>query len=198
MKRTAFIIASLLGLSAAAFGASGFELGVKMGRVMSYSQGTLQVGANDISRQTLVGGQLYITTTPLVDLIASIDYSWNDNQYAFAENDLPFRMRDLATTISAVLPVRLSAFCVYIGGGIGSHSISYAYRRPASLSLAANDINIPEASTYFGYHGLIGVKGAPPHLPVGIFAEGRLNRIDAVGAQIKYTSFSAGLFLPLP
>jgi len=198
MRQTALLMMLLLGLSGAAFSASGVELGVKMGQVMSYSQNSLQVGANDISRQTLVGGQLYISSIPVVDLIASVDYSWHDKNFSFAADNLPFRMRDLAVTMSAVLPVQLSSLCFYFGGGVGSHSISYAYNRPVSLSLSANGIMIPEASTYFGYHGIVGVKGMPPHMLVGFFAEGRLTRIDAMGAQIKYTTFSAGLYLPLP
>jgi hypothetical protein len=198
MTKSAMILLGLLIFSGAVFGASEIELGIKMGQVMSYSQGGLQIGANDISRQTLVGGQLYLPAPPVIDLIASVDYSWHDKNYSFAADNLPFRMRDLAVTLSAVLPVQVSSLSFYIGGGVGSHSISYAYSRPTSLSLSANDIIIPEASTYFGYHGIVGVKGMPPRMLIGFFAEGRLTRIDAVGAQIKYSTVSAGLCLPLP
>jgi hypothetical protein len=182
----------------AAFGYSGIELGIRGGAVLSYNQSGLQLAKNSPGGQALIGGQIYMTDFPVVNLIAAIDYSWKEKSSSYSGQTLTFRARDMAVTISAVYPIRAASLTAYVGGGIGSHSISYAYRRPADLSFATYGMRIPEASTYFGYHGLIGARAPLPHLPVGFFVEGRLTRVCAPDGNIRYGSCAVGLYLPLP
>jgi opacity protein-like surface antigen len=179
------------------YGAGDFEVGVHGGGLFSYEQSGLHLGENRGGNQMLVGSQIYIANTPVFNFIASVDYSWHQESYFFYGQEMPFEMRDMAVTISAVYPLRFGALTAYGGGGIGSHSISYSYRRPATLSLADNGIRIPEASTYFGYHALAGARTTLPHLPVGVFAEGRLTHIDSPDGAIRYATITTGLFLPL-
>jgi len=171
--------------------------GIKGGIVDNYSQKGLDLPVYNVNRLNLIGGQFHISKLPVVELIVGADYSWRDRTYVVDNQKLEFRVRDLAITASVVYPIRLSTAKLYIGGGLGSHSISYEYLRPASLALEDYGIDIPGTSSYFGYHAVIGCKTDIPSIPVGFFMEARLFHIDAPENDISYNSWSGGIFLPL-
>ena len=187
---------SLMAVSAAAD--SGITFGIKGGLIDSYGQPGLRLSTYNIDQMSLVGGQFHIATLPLVDLIVGADYSWHKQTLAIAGQSLPFKMRDLAVTASVVYPICFGPAKLYAGGGIGSHSISYEYLRPVSISLAANGISIPETSAFFGYHALVGAEAGLSGLPLGVFIEGRINRVNIPGENIKFNSLAGGVYLSLP
>lgn len=175
----------------------GIELGIKSGLIENYKQADLQMAAYHLDQLSLIGGQVYISQLPMVDVIISGDYSWRERTYIIVEQNLKFKLRDLAVTATVVYPLNLGMATIYAGGGIGSHSLSYEYVKPLSLSLADNGVTIPEASTYFGYHGLIGAKIEVPAFPVGFFMEARKNQINAPGDDITFNSWAGGIFITL-
>jgi len=198
MKKTALLLAFLMAAAGSASALTGLDIGIKGGIVSNYSQSGLSVGGYDIDRLNLIGGEVYFSKLPVIDVILSGDYSWRNETYSIVGQDLDFKLRDFAVTASAVYPVKLAMVTAYLGGGIGSHSLSYEYIKAASLSLADNGVEIPDASTFFGYHGIIGARMNLPALPFGFFAEGRFNRINAAGDDISFNSYCGGIFLSLP
>jgi len=198
MKKILSILVCLFIASGSAGAISGIEIGLKTGIIDNYSQSQLSLGGNDINRLNMVGGQISFSRLPMIDVIVAGDYSWSNQNYNIAGYDLDFKLRDFAVTASAVYPVNLPVVSPYIGGGIGTHSLSYEYIRPLSLSLADNGVEIPETSTYFGYHGLLGAKVNIPAFPLGLFMEARFNRVNSPGDDISFSSYSGGIFLALP
>jgi hypothetical protein len=183
---------------AASLSLAGNYIGIKGGMVSEYSQAGLQVAAKNISHQALIGGQFYIDDLPLIDGIVSVDYSWKNHTYHISGREFPFGMRDLAVTVSAVYPIHISSLTTYVGGGIGSHSISYSYRHDHNFVPQDNGIAIPSSSTFPGYHALVGIRLHVGRAPTGLFIEGRLNRIETPENEIRYSSMSGGIFLSLP
>lgn len=181
-----------------AYAISGIEIGVKGGLIDNYNQPDLALGDYDINRLNLLGGQLYVSRLPVVDIIVAADYSWRNEQYDIAGLPFEFKLRDLAITASVVYPLSLSFVSAYAGVGIGSHSISYEYIKPLALSLADNGIAVPETSSYLGYHGLIGAKVSLPALPFGVFVEGRYAKVNTSGDGITFNVWSGGIFFALP
>ncbi len=198
MKRIAGYGLILLVATAPVMATGGVDFGIKGGLISHYRQPGLNVAGYDLEQMNLFGGQFYISAFPKFDLIAGVDYGWRSQTYAIAGQGFEFKMRDFAVTASAVYPVKLSAARLYIGAGLGSHSISYEYVRPLTLSLADNGVTIPEATTYVGYHGLIGAKVAMPRMPLGVFLEGKYTEVSTPGDNIRFASFSGGIFVSLP
>lgn len=198
MKKTLCYLACLIIGSGAAGAAGGIEIGVKTGIIDNYSQANLNMADYNIDRLNMIGGQLYFSGLPMVDLVLAGDYSWRERTYTIADQPFEFRLRDLAITASLVYPIRLPVATPYIGAGIGSHSLSFEYLRPLSLSLADNGITIPETTTFFGYHAIVGAKIEIPTLPVGFFMEGRLSRVNAAGEDISFNTYAGGVYLSLP
>ncbi len=198
MKKMVCVLACLMIGAAPAAAISGIEIGVKGGIIDNYSQSNLAVADYNIDRMNLIGGQIYFSRLPMVDLIVGADYSWRNETYTIAGQGFEFTIRDFAVTASLVYPINLPFASPYIGGGIGSHALSYEYLRPVSLSLADNGIEIPETSTFFGYHGIVGAKINLPALPLGFFIEGRLNKVNAPGKDISFNSWAGGIYLALP
>lgn len=198
MKRLQIFCICLSLMATAATADSGIIFGIKGGIVDNYGQPGLNLSTYDISQMNLIGGQFHIATLPVVDLIVGADYSWHKQTLSIAGQSLPFKMRDLAITASLVYPIQLGPAKLYGGGGIGSHSISYEYLRPVSLSLAANGVSIPETSAFFGYHALAGAEIGLSGIPLGVFVEGRINRVNIPEENIKFNSFAGGVYLSLP
>lgn len=197
MKGTLWITAMLLVVVVHAAAASGIAIGVKSGIVDNYDQPDLRMAGYNIDQLTMIGGQIHYCGLPVIDLIVSGDYLWRQRTYTIAGQDFEFKIRDFAVTASVVYPVSLPMVTPYIGGGIGSHSLSYEYIRPISLALADNGVVIPETSAYFGYHGMVGAKIEIPAFPVGFFMEGRVYRIDAPGEDIRFNTWAGGVYLSL-
>jgi len=198
MKKAVCLLVFLLIAAGSANALSGLEIGIKGGIVDNYRQSGLTVGNYDINRLSLIGGEVYFSKLPMIDIILSGEYSWRNETYSFAGQDFEFKMRDFAVTASIVYPLKIAFATPYLGGGIGTHSLSYEYIKPLSLSLADNGVAIPETSTFFGYHGIVGAKINFPAFPLGFFVEGRFNRINAPGEDISFNSYTGGIFLALP
>ncbi len=198
MKKTFSLLVCLIFCAGGAGAVSGIEIGVKSGLIDNYNQANLNMADYNINQLNMIGGQLYFSRLPLVDLILSGDYSWRERTYTIAGQPFEFKLRDMAVTASLVYPIKLPVATPYIGGGIGTHSISYEYIRPLSLSLADNGIAIPETSTFFGYHALIGAKIDVSTFPVGFFMEARLSRVNSPGEDISFNTYAGGIYLTLP
>jgi hypothetical protein len=198
MKKLSYMILCLMAAAAPAAADSGIEIGIKSGIVDNYNQNDLSMGHYNIDQLNLMGGQIYFSQLPVIDFILAGDYSWRERTYDVAGQGLEFKLRDFAITASLVYPIKLPIVTPYVGGGIGSHSLSYEYLRPISLSLADNGVVIPETSTFFGYHGIVGAKIDVPAFPVGFFMEGKLSRVNSPGDDISFNSWVGGIYLALP
>lgn len=198
MTKTACLLVFLLSATIPAGAMSGLEIGIKGGVVDRFCQPDLSMGDYAINRLNLIGGQVYFSGLPVIDMILSGDYSWRHETYSLAGQDFQFRLRDFAVTASIVYPLRVAIATPYLGVGVGTHSISYEYVKPLSLSLADNGVTIPETSAFFGYHGIVGAKINLPAFPLGFFVEGRFNRVNAPGEDISFNSYTGGIFLSLP
>jgi len=198
MKKTICILACLLAGTVSAGAITGLEIGLRTGIVDNYSQPNLSIAAYDLDRLNQIGGHVCFSNLPVINLVVGADYSWRKQTYTIASQAFEFKLRDLSVTASAIYPVKLPVVTPYVGVGIGTHSLSYEYLRTVSLALADNGVFIPETSTYFGYHGMIGVKAALPAFPVGVFGEARVTRLNASGDDISFTTWAGGIFLALP
>lgn len=197
MQRLYVWILSLLLATGVTCARDGIDLMFKWGQIDNYSQRGLNLPAYDIESLSSAGGQLKISRFPVVDLIIGADYSWCNREYNIDGQILDFRARDMAITASIVYPLELRALELYAGGGIGSHSVSYEYRRPGTLILEDHGIDIPGTSPFFGYHAVIGGLTRVLSDSIGLFAELRLYRIDAPFNDISYNTWTAGISLSL-
>jgi len=198
MKKIACILVWLL-ISVGSVGAvTGIELGIRAGVINNYDQPNLSLATYDFDRLNMLGGQIYFSALPVIDIILAGEYSWRTRTYEIAGESMEFKLRDFAVTASAVYPFKMPVVTPYAGAGIGTYSLSYEYLVPVSLSLADNGVFIPETSTYFGYHGLIGAKLNLPAFPLGVFLEGRWNRVNAPDDDISFNTWAGGVFLELP
>jgi len=199
MKKMLWILAWLLVCVGSAGAVTGIEIGFRTGVFSNYDQPTLEMGTYSLNRLNMIGGQIYFSKLPMIDVIVAGEYGWRTQKYEFNGETMEFKLRDFAVTASAVYPFKqLPIVTPYIGAGIGTYSFSYDYFVPMSLSLSDNGVSIPGTSTYMGYHGVLGAKVNVPAFPVGVFLEGRMNRINTPGDDIKYNTFAGGIFLALP
>jgi opacity protein-like surface antigen len=198
MKKLFCLLVLLLVAAGSANAITGIEIGVKGGIVDNYSQSGLTISDYSINRMNLLGGQVSFSRLPMVDVLVSADYSWRNETYEIAGQGFEFKMRDFAVTASVVYPFKFQFVTPYVGAGIGTHSLSYEYVRPISLSLADNGIAIPATSSFFGYHGILGAKANLPAFPLGFFIEGRLNRIRTPGDDITFNTYTGGVYFALP
>jgi hypothetical protein len=185
-------------MAAPVFAISGISVGVKGGIVHNYDQAGLSVGDFDVEKMNLLGAQIKIGKIPFVDLILSGDYAWKNDKYDFAGQNFELKMHDLSFNATIVHPFKLPVISPYVGGGIGSHHLSFDYFKPLSLSLSDNGITIPGAETRIGYHLVVGANIGIPAVPFGIGTEYRLNWIDTPGEVTKYNSFTLGINFNLP
>lgn len=199
MKHTIMICAALFLFSLPAAAVTGIDIGVKGGVVRSFDQPGLSLSSYDLHSLNMIGGQMFISTLPVVDVIIALDYSWRNETYEIAGENLEFDARDFVVSASVVYPITgIPVVQPYVGGGVANHALSYNYLRPVSLSLEDNGVTVPESSTAFGIHGIIGAKLALPASPLGLFLEGRFNRVDGPGDANTYNTWSGGLFFSLP
>jgi len=192
------VVLSLLFFCGSIGAASGVEIGLKGGFIPDYNQPRLNLANTEFNDLNLVGGQFYISKLPVVDMIIDFDYSWNKDAVPVANEDFDLRFRDLTVAASLVYPINLSFLRFYAGGGVGSHTLAFEYVRPEGLSLSANGIEIPETSTYFGYHAIVGLRTDAKAGSLGFFAEVKFDRIDVPGGDIEYKTVTGGIFLSLP
>jgi hypothetical protein len=199
MKKMLWILVWLLVCVGSANALTGIEIGIRTGVLSGYNQPSLNIGTYDLNRLNMVGGQIYFSRLPMVDIIVAGEYCWRTQNYDIAGENLQLKLHNFAVTASVVYPFKqLPIVTPYVGAGVGSYSLSYDYFVPMSLSLSDNGVSIPGTSTYMGYHGVLGAKVNVPAFPVGMFLEGRLNRINTPGDDIKYNTFAGGVFLALP
>lgn len=197
MKRM-LIISFLLLLTAPVHAVSGISFGVKGGMALNYDQAGLSIGDFSAKKMNLAGAQVRITTIPMIDLILSGDYAWKNNSYNFAGQNFDLKMHDLSFNATLVHPFKFPAVSPYVGGGIGSHHLSFDYVSPLSMSLSENGITIPGTETRTGYHLVGGVNIGIPAFPLGFGVEYRLNWIDTPGSVTKYNSLTFGINFSLP
>jgi hypothetical protein len=198
MQKIVYLTAFTIILFGNAGAVTGLDIGIKGGIVDNYNQSGLSLSDYDINRMNLIGGQISYSGFPLIDILVAAEYSWRKETYEIDGYGFEFKLRDLAVTASAVYPIRLSFVSPYVGGGFGSHSLSYEYLRPVALSLSDNGVIIPETSTFFGYHGIVGAEIKIPAFPVGFFVEGRINRVNVIGKDVTYNTYTGGVYLSLP
>lgn len=198
MKKILWILACLLISVGSAGAVTGIEIGIRTGVLNNYDQPNLTISTYSLDRLNMVGGQIYFSKLPMIDIILAGEYSWRTRTYDIAGESLELKLRDFAVTGSAVYPFTLSVVTPYVGVGIGTYSMSYEYLVPVSLSLSDNGVFIPETTTYFGYHGVLGAKLNLPAFPVGVFLEGRLNRVNTPGDDTSFNTWAGGIFLALP
>lgn len=198
MKRLLCTLVWLLVSVGSAGAVTGIEIGIRTGIINNYNQPNLSLATYDMDRLNMLGGQIYFSQLPVIDLILTGEYSWRTRTYEIAGESMEFKLRDFAVTASVVYPFKVPLITPYIGAGIGTYSLSYEYLVPVSLSLDDNGVFIPETSTYFGYHGLVGAKLNLPAFPIGVFLEGRLSRVNAPSDDISFNTWAGGIFLALP
>jgi opacity protein-like surface antigen len=197
MKRVFLLFVCLL-FAVPSFAITGISLGVKGGMVSNYEQSGLSVGNFETDKMNLVGAQIRISTFPVLDLILSGDYAWKNKEYDFSGQSFELKMHDLSFNASLVYPIKFKVVSPYLGGGLGTHHLSFDYLKPLSLSLAESDITVPASENRMGYHLVGGLNIGLPAFPFGINGEFRMNWIDTPGQVTKYNSISVGLSYNLP
>lgn len=177
---------------------SGIEIGIKSGIISDYSQSQLQLTGNTHTRLKAIGGRFYLSAPPVIDLIIGIDNRSDLLQMNPGGYDVDLKIRDYSVSLSVVVPIRISAVTAYFGGGIASHSIAFQYSHPAALSLSDYGIEIPESSTYPGYHVLAGLKFKPTKSSIALFVEAGMVTINSPGDNINYLEVGGGISIALP
>ncbi|MEZ5360161.1 MAG: outer membrane beta-barrel protein [Candidatus Zixiibacteriota bacterium] len=192
------LILSILLLCSTVIAGDNISFAVKGGMVDNFSYPGFNLPQNNLDQKGLVGGQFFLKSPKYVDIILSMDYSWENKTYQIDGQSFDLKTKDLSVSASLVYPVTIASLRFYGGGGVGTHSYSHEYYRPRSLSLEANNVTIPEVATYLGYHGIAGVQIPLLSLPGGLFVEGRYGRVALPDEDISYNNWTGGIFVNLP
>ncbi|MCK5125680.1 MAG: outer membrane beta-barrel protein [candidate division Zixibacteria bacterium] len=198
MKKALIVFGVILSFAANSWAANGIEIALKGGVVDNFSYPGLILPKDNLKKEGLIGAHLYIKSPPVIDLIVSMDYTWQEKNYTIAGQSFDFKTRDITVSASLVYPMTLSFARFYAGGGAGTHSFSHEYFRPRSISLESNGVKIPEIATYFGYHAIAGAKFNLPSIPCGLFVESRVGRINLPDEDISYNNWTGGIYFSFP
>ncbi len=183
MKKIVIVLV-IMAFAAPAYSLTGISFGIKGGVTMNTDLGTAESIA-DIDGMTLIGGQLKISTLPVVDFIGTVEYAWSSVD--IPSTDMKFKFHDLALTGSVVYPFNFQVVKPYAGFGIGTHILGY------SLEGGGVTLPIPSDKSFFGYHLLGGFDIGFVAIPFSITGEARINWIKTDDELTKYFQLTAGI-----
>lgn len=198
MPKTIILLIALFLIAGPTLADSGIEIGIKAAVFSNYNQSQLKLTGDRSVHLKSFGGRFVISSPPVIDLIIGIDNRTDLMTLNLGGQDIDLKLRDYSVFLAVVVPLKISAVTAYFGGGIGSHSIAFQYRHPAALSLADYGVEIPESSTYPGYHAIAGFKFSPSKSSFGLFLEGVMMTINSPGDNIDYFELGGGISFSLP
>jgi len=196
MKKLLFTLI-LLALAVPSFALSGISIGVR-GGLASYSDDVFTAPEYEDSDMKLIGGNIKITSLPIVNLLVSGEYMWKSDDIGFGTEAFELDQHDFALSATALYPIKMKVISPFVGAGVSNHNIGFDYTAPQSLSLEENGILIPASENRLGYHMIGGVDIDLPAFPVSFTAEYRQNWIDTDFDTVKYYSISLGANFKLP
>ncbi|MBN2227111.1 MAG: porin family protein [candidate division Zixibacteria bacterium] len=192
-----FITLFLLALAAPSFALSGISIGIK-GGLASYNDEVFTAPEVEDNDMNLVGGQIKISSLPIINLVVSGEYMWKSESIGYGTERFDLDQHDFALSATALYPIKMKIISPFAGAGITNHNIGFDYSVPQSLSLEENGIVIPGSDNRLGYHLIGGVDVDIPAFPVSLTAEYRQNWIDTDYDTVKYYSISVGANFKLP
>lgn len=202
MRAMMFITGLLvIGYPISASALVGVGLGGKVGHT-NYS-GDVLPGSGDVGGGTSFGAILEITTLPVIDFELHANYFSTPFQYTYDVATVPvtteFDFQDfnvIAIAKKNLISVPMSPLGLYVGGGVGLHVINTEVAQGYNYDSvnADNPVDLLASSGRLSGHGMVGVRLAPPVLPLAIFGEARFGRIFTE-EPITTTEIEAGLML---
>lgn len=202
MKRSMLLIAILaVAYPASSSAVAGISFGGSVG-IASYS-GDILPSSGDLGDGVQYGAVLEITTLPAVDLELHANYFAKDFTYTYNVASVPvstaFEFRDVS--VKAILKKNLipapgSPLALYVGGGVGWHMMNTEVAQGAigDPSLADDPFALMANTGKPSAEGMLGVKIAPPAIPLAVYGQYRLGRIFA-DESVNTSEIEAGLML---
>ncbi|UCD17593.1 MAG: outer membrane beta-barrel protein [Candidatus Zixiibacteriota bacterium] len=187
----------ILMLAVPSFALTGISIGIK-GGVASYSDDIMTAPGYDADGLKLIGGQVKISSLPVINLLVSGEYMWKSETLGFGTDQLELNQHDFALSATALYPIKFKVISPFAGAGISNHNLGFDYTAPLSLSLEDNGVYVPDSENRLGYHLIGGFDVNVPAFPVMFSAEYRQNWIDTDNESVKYYSISLGANFKLP
>ena len=202
MKRLLIVVA----LFAMAYPTSSSAIvGVGLGGSVGFASysGDVLPASGDVGEGTQYGLILELSTLPVVDAELHLNYFEKDFTYSYDVGGVPvsedFQFRDISATAIVkknVMPVPMSPLKLYVGAGLGYHILNtevakYAVTNP---SQADDPVALLENTGKTSVQGMLGVKLAPPVIPLAVYSEYRFGRIITEN-KISTSQFEAGIMM---
>lgn len=168
----------------------------------SYS-GDVLPASGDVGEGIQYGLILDIGTFPMVDVEFHVNYFEKNFEYAYNIGGVPaseaFQFRDISATAIVkknVLPIPASPLKLYVGAGLGYHVMNTEVAKQAATnpSQADDPIALMANTGKTSVQGMLGVKIAPPVIPLAVYSEYRFGRI-LTEDKINTSEFEAGLMM---
>jgi opacity protein-like surface antigen len=199
LNRVLAITLTLLITPAAHAGVTGLGFGIHGGIVSGYDNPTLEQSVKDAFQSltdfslskdmTNVGIHLKVGTLRVIDLNASLDYTWK-SQNIYQDIDLTYSVVSGSASIEKSLSIGILS--PYAGIGLG------LYRSAYSMSNSDVIVVLPSDETNIGYHVKGGLELNFPIFPLTPFAEFRYNQVQTSDEPTKFYQLTAGLTFNLP
>lgn len=208
MKRLCLIqvLALFLLLSSGAYALTGLGLGARGGIYTTYNNDDLEFEGYDvidIDQLSMIGGHFKISTLPIFTFELVGEYSWKSEDFTIGAGTInetvTVEVRDFMVGVNAKYEFGLPAFTPYVGGGLGTHYLTYEI---SDLPIAwvpqgGERLIAPDDGSRFGMHALAGVKLGLPASPIEFFVEGRAGRISGDDGSTTFTMVYGGVTLSL-
>ncbi len=200
MKRLIILIGVMaIAYPAASWAVAGIGFGASVG-FASYS-GDILPSSGDLGEGVQYGAILEITSFPVIDLEFHANYFTKSFRYRYDVGGVPvdadFDVRDVsvkAIVKKNIFPVPASPLKLYVGAGVGYHMMNteLALGVLSDPSLADDPFKLLSNTGKTSVEGMIGLKLAPPVVPLAVYGQYRFGRILTDNA-VRTTEIEAGL-----
>ncbi|UCD93768.1 MAG: hypothetical protein JSU69_08320 [Candidatus Zixiibacteriota bacterium] len=190
MKKV-FLILFLVLAATSSSALTGLSIGLKGGIATNLNLPDFQYPIEELNKMNLIGGQVKISSVPLIDVIGTAEYVWRTKK-----TNLPFiedyRVHDFVLTASIVYPYEMRVITPYAGIGISQHFLGFDASLPG-VPLPAS-FEVPGDEHSFGYHLLVGVNLSFPVFPISLNGEFRAFWFDTAKERSRYNTLTAGFY----
>ena len=176
--------------------ATSLGLGLKGGVVTDYDDPNLKLSDFEFDNLKYFGGFLKWGST-YFDLELGAEYYWDKTDIEIVGETRNVEVKDFFAGLTGKYYFDFPLLKPFFGAGVAVHDFTYKYSGPLG-QFDEVELVIPDNKAYFGYHLVVGAKLAATMLPVDLFLEGKIGKVDTDPEATEYTVVAIGLIFKLP
>jgi hypothetical protein len=187
-------LALLLALPAQAI--TGLGIGLKAGVVSDYENPNLKLEDFEFDNLKYFGG-FVVWHSPYLAFEVGAEYYWDQVELDILGERREVEARDFFVGVTGKYHFAFPVIKPFLGAGIAAHNFTFEYQGPLGEFEDVTMV-VPDDETYLGFHLVVGAKLTAPILPVDIFVEGKIGRVNTDPDDTEFTVFCGGIILNLP